>query len=181
MQQKFKEVKIDSINKKQKQQQTTCWLLQNQPVPDSNETTPSRQRTTLRSSATVYDKNLCIICQKEGGKLHKVYYKSTGEKMLTIAKNLTDRSFFLRLNSIPNASDAVANDVQCHHMCWVLVQRNINDEENVLVQDTDDVNRVLAVIEIINMVQNCLHESPDTVIDMKRVKKIYQEWFLYEH
>ena len=46
--------------------------------------------------------------------------------------------------------------------CWVLVQRNINDEVNVLVQDTDDVNRVLADIEIINMVQNCLHESPDT-------------------
>ena len=65
----------------------------NQPVPDSNENTPSRQRTTLRSFATVYDKNSCIICQKEGGKLNKVYFKSTREKMLTIAKNLTDISF----------------------------------------------------------------------------------------
>ena len=133
----------------------------NQPVPDSNENTSSRQRTTLRSSTTVYDNKSCIRCQK-GRKLHKVCYKSTREKMLTIAKNLPGRSFFLRLNSIPDASDAVANHVQYHHTCWVLVQRNINDEENVLVQDTDDVNRVLADIEVINMVQNCLHESPNT-------------------
>ena len=55
----------------------------------------------------------------------------------------------------------------------MLVQSNINDEENVLVQDTDDVNRVLADIEIINMVQDCLHESPDTVIDMKSVNITY--------
>ena len=89
----------------------------------------------------------------------KVCYKSTGEKMLTIAENLTGRSFFLRLNSIPDASDALENDVQ--YICWVLVQRNINDEENLLVQDTDDVDRILADIEIINIVQNCLHESPD--------------------
>ena len=99
----------------------------NQPVPDPNVVnTPSTQRKTLRSYV--------LYVQKKEGNYIK-FVKCTGEKMLTIAKNLTDRSFFLHLNSIPDTSDAVVSDVRYHHICWVFVQRNINYEENLLVQD----------------------------------------------
>ena len=47
----------------------------------------------------------------------------TGQKMLTTAKAMNDKGFFMRMNSIPNAADAVANDVVYHLQCWVLSQR----------------------------------------------------------
>lgn len=94
------------------------------PETEQIENTQSGHRKSLRS-VSIYDKNSCIICQKEGGRLHKVSLKSTGEKMLEVAKQLSDRAFFLRLHTIPNASDAVANDVQYHLTCWVLVQRSV--------------------------------------------------------
>ena len=81
--------------------------------------TPTYEPKTLRSQATSYKKELCIICQKEGGKLHEVEFSNTGVRMFDIAKKLPDQQFFIRMNSTPNASDAVANDVQYHLKCWV--------------------------------------------------------------
>ena len=40
--------------------------------------------------------------------------KPTGQNMLKIAEKLENKSFYLRLNGIPNGADAVANDV-CYH------------------------------------------------------------------
>ena len=57
---------------------------------------------------------MCIICQKEGGILHKVETKPKGLKMFEVAKKIDDKSFFIRLNTLCNAADAVANDVQYH-------------------------------------------------------------------
>ena len=39
--------------------------------------------------------------------------------MLDIAKKLSDQDLLIRSYSVPNASDAVANDVQYHLICWV--------------------------------------------------------------
>ena len=38
-------------------------------------------------------------------------------------KKFVDPSLILRLNTIPNASDAIANDVQYHFTCWVDTKR----------------------------------------------------------
>ena len=149
----------------------------NEPNADSDpsENTEFAQRKTLRSSVHIYDKNACIICQKgRREELRKVSFKSTGEKMLEVAKKLSDRSFFLCLHSIPNASDAVANDVQYHQTCWVLVQRSVNSSSTTL-QDLEDIDRVLADIEIVNMVQDFLNESSDTVLDMKSLNITYND------
>ena len=73
------------------------------------ETSAKARRKTM-----LFNKNLCVICQKEserGIKLHSVEFNQTGERMLEVAKQLTDQSMFVRLNSVPNAADAVANDV----------------------------------------------------------------------
>ena len=68
-------------------------------------------------------KDKCIICQEENGNVHKVSYKTTASKMFTVAKKLEDKLLFLRLNQIPNAEDAIADDVEYHRVCWVLLQR----------------------------------------------------------
>ena len=147
---------------------------------ECKETTESRpnlkliEKKVLRSATSVYDKSLCIICQKPGGKLHKVSYKSTGDKMLDVSKRLNDKSFFVRLNSIPDSTDAIANDVQYHHLCWVLIQRSTDEDKN-LGPENDDVNRVLADIEIVNMVEDHLKSSSDAVLDMKSVNCNYNE------
>ena len=122
----------------------------------SEETLLTPQPKRLRSQTILFDKNKCIICQKDGGKLHKVAFSATGQKFLDIAKQLPDQTLFIRLNSVPDASDAVANDVQYHLTCWVLAQRDAHKNtpsKNGEIQEMDDLDRVLADIEIINVVR----------------------------
>ena len=63
------------------------------------------------SSGILYNRNLCAICRKDGGLLRNASLEQTGKNMLQVAKDLSDKSFFIRLNSIPKADDAVANDI----------------------------------------------------------------------
>ena len=72
----------------------------------------------MRSTVTPYNSSMCILCQK-GGILHKVKAKPKELKMLKVAKKTDDKSFFIRLNTLCNAADAVANDVQYHQRCWL--------------------------------------------------------------
>ena len=44
-----------------------------------------------RSKPEVYDKQLCIICQKPGGKVHRVGFESAGKNMLSVAEKLSDK------------------------------------------------------------------------------------------
>ena len=97
----------------------------------SEETLLTPQPKRLRSQTILFDKNKCIICQKDGGKLHKVAFSATGQKFLDIAKQLPDQTLFIRLNSVPDASDAVANDVQYHLTCWVLAQRDAHKKYTI--------------------------------------------------
>ena len=71
--------------------------------------TPNR-----RSNVPIFDKNSFIICQTAGVKMHKVEFFQTGQNMLKVAEKLEDKSFYLRLDAIPNVVDAVANDVHYH-------------------------------------------------------------------
>ena len=67
---------------------------------------------SLQSKTKPYNKNQCIICQKEEGRLHNVETKPMGERMLNVAKELNDESLFIWLNNIATCTDAVANDVK---------------------------------------------------------------------
>ena len=56
--------------------------------------TPNSSKV-LRSSMNTYEKNLCIICQQKGGKLHKVMSTTVGSRMFEVSKILTDQAFFI--------------------------------------------------------------------------------------
>ena len=96
--------------------------------------------------------------------LHKVAFESTGEKKLDVAKKLVDPSLFLRQNTISNASDAIANDVQYNLTCWVDVKRQA-ELDSINVQEIVDIERVLADIEIVNAVQTTFIDSTDATLD----------------
>ena len=136
---------------------------------------PSDQsKRDLRSSNIGFDKQLCVICQKKGGKLRKVMFKEMGANMLSVAKAMEDKSFFIRLNTIPNACDAVANDVMYHLVCWVMAQRAAKADSQG-IGNIEDVSRVLADIEIVNTVRSMLQENPDTILTMNDINAFYNK------
>ena len=124
----------------------------------------------LRSKSQPYFKELCIICQQQGGKLHKIETIHIDQRMLKVAKELPDQSFYLRMNSIPNSVDAVANDVQYHLKGWILAERfiQVNPDE---VQVFNDTKRVVADIEIIEIVRTNCNESK--IMNMNNLNKAY--------
>ena len=137
---------------------------------------PSAETKTLRSKGSFFDKSYCIICQKPGGKLHKVAYISTGSNMVKVAQQLTDQSLFIKLNSVPDAADAVANDVQYHLTCWVTIKRKASKTSvsEIEIQEIDDVNKVVADIEIVNIVKCAINNSETKVfLDMNSVNTTY--------
>lgn len=145
-----------------------------QSLPIFSTPTPvSTEKKLLRSESREYNKNICIICHEEGGKLHKVEFKETGQRMLKISKSLPEKGFFIRMNSIPSA-DAIANDVQYHLKCWVNAQRSIpkSSEEQEKREGVNDVRRVIADIEIIDIVKSNL-ENKNELLDLKNINKTY--------
>ena len=81
-----------------------------------------------------------MICQIPGGKMNKVEFLQTGQNMLKVAEKLEDKSFYLRLNAILNAADAVVNDARYHLKCWVKMQRLIDPKKDL--QELDDFKHV---------------------------------------
>ena len=114
---------------------------------------------------SLYIKELCVICQKDGGKLRKVVVKSTGKRMVDVAKRLSSEDFFLRLNIMLLAEDVIANDVEYHLKCWVDILN-----EKIEIQELKDVNRVIADIKIVEMVRERVNSN---VIDMNTVNLTY--------
>ena len=149
--------------------------ISGRPIRDNIEesTGPEVQSSSRRSNTVAYDKDSCIICQISVGKLHKVAYMRTGRTMLEVASKLSDKGFYLRLNTIPNASDAVANDVTYHLKCWVNAQRKA--EPKCSVQETNDFQRVVCDIEFINLIKYELQNPTGIVIDMNLLNKRYKE------
>ena len=85
---------------------------------------------------------------------------------MAVAKKLEDKLLFLQIDQILNAGDA--NDVHYQHVCWVLAQRKA-EIEAYIPQELDDINRVVADIKIIKMVEGFLRNSSDIVLNMKRL------------
>ena len=86
-------------------------------------TVTNEEVLTTRSKAITYDKTLCLICQKTGGKLHLVQTKETGKLMLSVSEKLSIQGFFRRLNSISSATNVIVNDVMYHNLCWADTKR----------------------------------------------------------
>ena len=108
----------------------------------TNEQEPKISVKCTRSKSCLYRKELCVICQT-GDQLRKVAVKSTC---------LSNKDFFLRLNAKPVAEDAITNDVEYHLKCWVVVQREVQNDmlnEKDEMQELEEVNRVIADIEVV--------------------------------
>ena len=143
-------------------------------IIETNEQEPENSVKCTRSKSSLYRKELSVICQREGGKLRKVAVKLTGKRMLDVAKCLSNKDVFLRLNTIPLAEGAIVNDVEYHLKCWVAVQREV--QNNILnekdeIQELEDANRVIADIEIVEMVRESVNSN--NVIDMNTVNLTY--------
>ena len=52
------------------------------------------QLPRTRSTTEHYNKTMSIICQKPDGRTCKVAFKETGKTMLSVAQNLSDKTFF---------------------------------------------------------------------------------------
>ena len=166
-----------SINWLKKRFDENKWKPQNENIITPTVTNPEitiddTPSKSLRSNTKPYDKSKCIICQESCSLyLRKVEFESTGVRMLEVAKQLEDKQFFLRLNNISSAKDAVANDVKYHLTCWVNAKRKIVTSSSN-EQELEDVTQVLADIEIINTVTEIIHES-ETIIDMNSINVTY--------
>ena len=100
---------IDRLSKRPEAQPNALALYRNN--RNRKEVEIVENRRDLRSKSIGFDKAKCIICQEMGVKLRKAMDVNLGKRMLDVAKALPEKGFFIRLNRIPNAHDAVANDV----------------------------------------------------------------------
>ena len=60
---------------------------------ETNEQDPEIPVKCTRSKSSLYRKELCVFCQKGGGKFRKVAVKSTGKRILDVAKCYLIRIF----------------------------------------------------------------------------------------
>ena len=93
--------------------------------------------------------------------------------MLKVAELLRDKRFFIRMNTIPNSRDPVANDVKYHLKCWVNTQTEAlkTMPEKQEIQEIEDVNRVIADLEIIEIVRQNL--TGDCILEINNLNKTY--------
>ena len=130
-------------------------LLQEDPPPGPSSTCDDNDgRRVLRSDETVYNKALCIICHQNNNlELHNVQKIEVGKKMLDMAESYPDGGGFLRrMNTIPNAEDAIANDVGYHRGCFTYALRKSEDKSQSK-NKTYTTARIISDIEIINIVK----------------------------
>ena len=85
--------------------------------PSSNRLEIENEVRQLQSQSIQYNKDICIICRSPSGTAHRVETLETGKLMFSSANKISNKDFFLRLNSIPNPEDGVANDVSYHLPC----------------------------------------------------------------
>ena len=130
----------------------------------SEEPVEEHSRKPFQSRSEVYNKNACIICQQEEiRKLRRVEFLETDTRMIKVAELLPDKSFFIRMNTIPNSREAVANNIKYHLKYWVNTQVDI---------PTRNVNGVIADLEIVRIVTQNI--SGDCILVMNNLNKTYK-------
>ena len=87
------------------------------------------------------------------------------------------KAFFIRLNTLCNAADAVANDLQYHQRCCLYAQRNAKKRSNTHCDtdsiEIDDNSRVISDIELLNMVKCELDKKENTDLNMNFINTTY--------
>ena len=77
------------------------------------------------------------------------------------------------MNTVPNACDAVANDVEYHLACWVTAQREAKRlMETIELQEMEDPDRILADIEIIETVR---------YIYVRNIQRYHSQYERHQH
>ena len=134
---------------------------------------------TLRSSSGIFDKTMCIICQKPGEKLNEVQYKATGKTMLSVAtKHYNDR-VLRRLNSIAASDDCVATDAKYHFKCWVLMKRYVQQKDNSIeTQEIENICYVVADIKTISILKQESDDPSHKSVTTVSVEILYRELLL---
>ena len=126
------------------------------------------------SKSEPYIKTKCIICQedKRNEKLHQVEFKATGDRMLAVASQLVDKSFFRRLNTISIANDAIANDVLYHNLCWAKEKKKVQPKT---LNEPENYRKTLSEIELVKYVESYICDPSLPILDMSQVDSIYKD------
>ena len=86
--------------------------------------------------------------------------------MLKIAEKSEEKSFFLRLNTIPNATDAVVNEVKYHLKCWSESKRIANKVQEEEMEEEPVIASVISDTELVNAIECALNDPSRRVLDM---------------
>ena len=89
--------------------------------------------------------------------------------MLSIAQKLSDKTFFIRLNTIIHADDAIANDVLYHNLCWAKTKRLTEPKP----KPVENYGKTLADIELLNIIETNIHQNPNNTLDMNFINETY--------
>ena len=100
----------------------------------------------------------------------------TGKLIFSVANKISNKDFLLRLNSIPNPEDGVANDVRYHLPCWVKAKKEAQQIERVVMTDKEEnIGQIISDTEILNLTECELNDPSKKVLDMNTVNTIYKE------
>ena len=173
--QKQAKINYDATFISPKRGRPTSFLPLTTILEESSSTLNSAKR--LQFTVTPYNSSMCITCQKEGSILHKVETKPKGLKMFEVAKKIDDKNFFICLNTLCNAADAVANDVQYHQRCWLYAQRNAKKTNNSHCYtdsiEIDDISCVINDIELLNVVKCELDKKGNIDLNANNINTTY--------
>ena len=117
--------------------------------------------------AAIQTPSLNVISRTPGRPLSNQSNKLTEEVQLTPNR----RSFYLRLNAIPNAADA--RYVRYHWKCWVKMQRLIDPKKNL--QELDDFKQVACDTEIISFIKHQFSNPAGLIMDMNTMNESYKK------
>ena len=149
------------------------------PQMDNSKNEQPSSKRTLWSESTTYKRELCIICQQPGGVCRTVAFLQTGQSMLKVAQKLMDKSFYLRLNTIPNADDAVANEVKYHLKCWSSCKQIAAKKDSESIDhEKESYAQTVSDIEIVNLVQSGLNDPSLKILDMNMINGAYRDILL---
>jgi len=79
-----------------------------------------------------------------------VAFLETGHSVLRVAEKMEDKGFFLRLNTIPSAADAVANEVKYYLKCWSSCKQSVNKVHPGDDYESECTAAIVSDIELIN-------------------------------
>ena len=94
--------------------------------------------------------------------------------MFSVANEISNKDFFLRLNSIPNSEDEVANDVRYHLPCWLKAKKEAQRIERVVTTDKEEnIGQILSDTEILYLIE-CELNDPSKSLGYQ-----YSEYYFY--